>query len=563
MKRILSILVIAVMLCTSLTVVTSAATADLVFQSVEGTAVIDGVKDDAYANALNLKMDQKGGGDLYDAPLADVYILNDAEYVYLLVEVTDANLDNTNAEVYAQDSVEIFWMDDNKQVQIRYRYDGEMSGAVEKDQGNAVALTDIGYNVEIKMPITDVLNNQLEMCLQLNDCRDGLRDNTCHITGNPDATNAYQRSNREAVQYDCWWTLTLAGEHADTRQAPEPVDESVYNWVLEDTHAELTEVPYGFQLFTMDNVNYSWVATGGYYTFTFGEVGTHTWTGLANSFFMTEELTAGYTKDPKFGMQVTDHSYLQLPAGAEVGDTGESAMVKLEYKDITIKAEGYADVIVPGAVYEALWTVKQENGYTSGQNFEIDFVKPIKEQLGLDTKGLIEYMLLVDEIQFEINLTEFNGVTYDELIAYEEVLYAATAEVLALVQPYVDEAEAALDAAKDVEGNDVDALNGYLATAQAAADNAVAAAGDNADAMYLASNATDAVEDIEKLITRAEKAIEEERIAAEEAAKAEAERIAEEEAAAKKTTTIVVIAVVAVVVVVAVILLVVLKKKKK
>lgn len=567
MKRILSILVIAVMLCTSLTVITSAATADLVFQSVEGTAVIDGVKDDAYANALNLKMDQKGesngGGALYDSPLAEVYILNDAEYVYVLVEVTDANLDATNAEFYAQDSVEIFWMADNKQVQIRYRYDDEMSGAVEKDQGHAVVLTDIGYNVEIKMPITDVLNNQLEMCLQINDCKDGVRDATCYITGNPDGDNAYQRTNREATQYDNWWTLTLAGEHADTRQAPEPLDESLYNWVLEDTYAELTEVPYGFQIFTMDNVNYSWVATGGYYTFTFGEVGTHTWTGLANSFFMTEELTAGYTKDPKFGMQVTDHSYLQLPAGAEVGDTGESAMVKLEYKDIIIKAQGYADVVVPGAVYEALWTVKQENGYTSGQNFEIDFVKPIKEQLGLDTKGLVEYMLLVDEIQFEINLTEFNGVTYDELVAYEEILNAATEEILVAVQPYVDEAEAALDAAKDVEGNDLDALNGYLATAQAAADNAVAAAGDNADAMYLASNATDAVEDIQKLITRAEKAIEEERIAAEEAAKAEAERIAAEEAAAKKTTTIVVIAVVAVVVVVAVILLVVLKKKKK
>lgn len=575
MRKLFCLLTVIAMLCSVMTVFAFGATADLVHQSVEGTAVIDGAKDDAYAKALNLKMDQKGesngGGALYDSPLADAYILNDAEYVYVLVEVYDDNLDMGNAEVYAQDSVEIFWMENNAQVQIRYRYDGEMSGSVDMDKGHAVVLTDKGYNVEFKMPITDVLNNQIEMCLQINDCKDGVRDATCYITGNPDGDNAYQRTNRES-SYDVWWTLTLAGDHADSRTAPEPEDESAYDWELTaENYAAVTEVPYGFQIFTMDMVNYSWVASGGYYTDTFGTHMTHTWTDMANSFFMTEDLTAGYTKDPKFAMQVNDHNYLKLPDGSVQGDTGESAKFVFEYQDIIIKADGYADVIVPGGRYEEIFEIVNMGTYNSGNNFEIDFVKPIKEQLGLDTKGLVEYMLVVDEIYFDINLVEFNGITYDELIAYEEALNAASEEICAKVQPYADEAEAAKDAAKDAdkaidETSDLNAhlevLKGYLATAQAAYDNAVAAAGDNPDALDLVADCTDAIEDIQKLITRTEEDI---AAAAEAAAKAEEERIAAEEAAkaAAQNTTIMIIVIVAVVVIVAIIIIVIVAKSKK
>lgn len=575
MKKLFCILTAIAMLCSVMTVFAFGATADIVHQSVEGTAVIDGTKDDAYTNALNLKMEQKGvhngAGEVYESPLADVYILNDAEYVYILLEVYDDNLDATNTELYAQDSVEIFWMEDNSQVQVRYRYDGEMSGSVAKDKGNAVVSTDVGYNVEIKMPITDVLNNQIEMCLQINDCKDGLRDATCYITGNADGDDAYQRTSRES-SYDNWWTLTLAGEHADSRTAPEPADESVYDWELTDeNYAEVTEVPYGFQVFTMDMVNYSWVAHGGYYTDSFGTPMTHTWTDMTNTFLMTEDLTAGYTKDPKFAMQVNDHSYLKLPDGAQVGDTGESAKYVFDYKDIVIKAEGYADVIVPGAVHETIWTVKQESGYTSGNNFEIDFVKPIKEQLGLDTKGLTEYMLAVYEIQFDINLIEFNGITYDELTAYEEVLFAASEELCAQIEPYADEADAAKDAAKDADravdettdlSAHLEALKGYLATAQAAYDNAAALAGDNAEALALVDDCADAVEDIQKLITRTEEDI----AAAEKAAAEEAERLAAEEAAANaasRTTTIIIVIVALAVIAVAVIIVLVAKNKKK
>ncbi len=367
---------------------------------------------------------------------------------------------------------------------------------------------------------------------------------------------------------------------------------TAYDWELnEETYAIVAEVPFGFQLFTMDNVNYSWVANGGYRYFpgNFGDVVTQHWTGLANSFFMTEELTAGYTKDPKFGMQVTHANYLQLPAGAAVGDTGESARYKLEYKDIIIKAPGYADVIVPGAVYESLWLVKQENGYTSGASFDIDFVKPIKEQLGLDTKGLVEYMLAVDEVEFEISFTEFNGITAEEFLAYEEVLIATVLEALAGVQPYLDEAEAAKDAAMEADkavddttdlAAHVEVLKGYLATAQAAYDNAVAAAGDNADALVLAEDCVDAIKNIQKLITRAEEDIAAAQASAEEETPAETpedekpadEKPADEKPADEKPAEAepaeggsvgIVIAIVAVVVVAVVVIVILVAKKKK
>lgn len=577
MKKIFCLLTAIAMLCSVMTVFAFGATADIVHQSVEGTAVIDGAKDDAYANALNLKMDQKGArngsGELYASPLADVYILNDADYVYVLVEVTDDSLDMSNSELYAQDSVEIFWMDSNAQVQIRYRYDGEMSGSTAKDQGHAVVLTDVGYNVEIKMPITDVLDNQIEMCLQINDCKDGIREATCYITGNPDGDDAYQRTSRDVTQYDNWWTLTLAGDHADSREVAEPDEKSEYDWELTDeNYAEITEVPYGFQVFTMDMANYSWVAFGGYHYDTFGTPMTYTWTDMSNTFLMTEALTVGYTKDPKFGIQVNEHNYLRLPEGSVQGDTGESARFAFDYEDIIIKAEGYEDVIVPGAHYEALWTVTNMGSYNSGINFEIDFVKPIKEQLGLDTKGLTEYMLAVYEIQFSVNMTEFNGITYDELAAYEEALNAVSEEICTQIQPYADEAEAALDAAKAAnkalnETSDLAAhlevLEGYLATAQTAYDNAAALAGDNAEALELVDDCADAIKDIQKLINRTNEDI----TAAEEAKRAEEERIAAEEAeaaakAASKTTTVIIVIVAVVVIVAVIVILLVLKAKK-
>lgn len=228
MKKLIGILAVCIAMCLCMTAVSFAATADIVHQSVEGTAVIDGTKDDAYANALTLPFIQKGesngGGEVFDAPQGTAYIINDAEWVYVYFEVYDSALDNTSANNYEQDSIEAFWMVDNSKTQIRYHYDG----VVDADSGTApvdgtdykAVTTDNGYAVELRLPITDVKANQIEMCLQINACTDGKRDCTIYIEGNAAADNAYQRSNRQ-TEYDVWWTLALAGDHADSRVDPE------------------------------------------------------------------------------------------------------------------------------------------------------------------------------------------------------------------------------------------------------------------------------------------------------------------------------------------------------
>lgn len=72
MKKLSSLLVVAVALCLAAAMCVSAATADIVHQSVEGTAVIDGTKDEAYDNALTLDFvqqgDTNGTGELMDTP---------------------------------------------------------------------------------------------------------------------------------------------------------------------------------------------------------------------------------------------------------------------------------------------------------------------------------------------------------------------------------------------------------------------------------------------------------------------------------------------------------------
>ena len=135
MKKVIAITLAVLMFCVNAAVVAVADTADIVKQSVEGTAVIDGTKDEAYADALTLEIKQKGmfngDGSLLDEPEGVVYIINDAEFVYMYVDVLDDNLDNTNTNNYAKDSVEVFWMVDNEKAQIRYHYDG----TVDEDSG--------------------------------------------------------------------------------------------------------------------------------------------------------------------------------------------------------------------------------------------------------------------------------------------------------------------------------------------------------------------------------------------------------------------------------------------
>ncbi len=561
MKKLLCILV-ALTLVMSMATMVSAKTADIKHQSVEGTATIDGVKDEAYDSGLILPIVQKGtsngGGELLETAIATAYYLNDAEWVYLFVDVIDDTIDNTSANNYEQDSVEVFWMADNAKNQIRFHYDG----VVDADSGTApesvAVLTDTGYAIEIKFPITDVLNNEIETCIQVNYCADGARLHTTYIEGNAAGDDGWQRSNRQS-EYDVWWTLVLAGEHADTRVDPEPEPMEL----TKDNYTTVQTIPVFVQLFTQDQVNWGWVGVGAGVNGTYGTPIEITWELLQNIAVWDETTTKDFTVDPKFNIQMGNPDFLKLPEGAVEGDTGETGTFGYTYSDIVIKADGYADVIYPAGHVEKELTVKQEAWGRGGDAIEISLVPTIKEQLGLDTAALCEYLKNVSSVSLTITLDSYNLVT-PALI--DEFLVALDAEDEALIvtlQEYADKVAAALESAKAT--TDVAALEELASDAQKAVNRAKKEAEGYTKATAWAEALQASVDEINALVEAAKAPVEE----APAETPAEEEKPAEEKPAdttpadkAEGGSTGLIIGIIAAVVVIAVVVILLAKKKK-
>lgn len=469
MKKIMSILVVLAMILSMATMVSAYSTADINHQSVEGTATIDGVKDDAYNNGLILAIDQKGtsngGGELLETPIGTAYILNDAEYVYWFVEVIDDTLDNTSGHAYEQDSVEIFYMDDNSKVQLRFCYDGNLgadTGTAPADEDWAIVTTDTGYNFEFKMPITDVKNNEIETCIQINYCADGSRTHTTYITGNAAGDDGWQRSTRQS-DYDCWWTLTLAGDHEDTRVDPEekPDELTKKNWEKYQT------VPTYIQLFAQDQVNWGWIGVGSGVSGVFNTTSELNWTDLKMIMNFDETTTSDFTVDPKFRIQLGNSEFLALPEDAADGDYGDSGKFNYTYTDIVITADGYADVVIPAGEVGGTLQVKKESWGRGGDALEIDLVAPIKEQLGLDTAALCEYLKNVTSVSTNITLVSYNLVTQDIIDEFLVALDAEYDELLVELQEFFDKVTAAEEVVAD-EAADVAAKEEAIAEAQKA-----------------------------------------------------------------------------------------------
>lgn len=493
MKKLFAILVVAAMALSLLPMTMSAATADLVKESVEGTAVIDGEKDDAYANALTLELIHKGksngDGSKMDAAAGIAYILNDAEYVYVYADIFDTELDNTSTNNYEQDSLEVFWMVDNSKTQIRYHYDG----VVDNDSGTApvegtdyaAKITDTGYVIELKLPITDVKNNSIEMCLQINACTAGSRDCTIYIEGNPDGDDAWQRSNRQS-DYDCWWTLALAGDHEDNRVDPveEPIELTVKNY------QKMYEVSVYAQIYSQGRVDWSeWRAMGTGMSAKLGDTITpEGWQGMMSYAIFQDTVTdadgneqdvdavktSNFTVDPIWAIQIGDDNFLAPSLeGKEVGDTGDSGRYQFTYTDITIKATGYNDVVVPGATITPKWLIKQESGYTSGAATTIDLVAPVKEQLGLTTEQFIkEYIPAVTDVLTSITFDTFELLSLDDVKAFEETLVALEQEFIDTeLKDDTDKVVAALEAAS-AEGATAEDIAAALSDATKATNHA-------------------------------------------------------------------------------------------
>lgn len=566
MKKLISIIAVAIAICMCMTVVSFAKTADLVHTSVEGTAVIDGEKDDAYANALALDFVQKGesngSGETLDAPIGTAYIINDASYVYVYVDVLDTTIDNTSGNVYEQDSVEGFWMVDNAKAQCRFHYDGTVDDDSGAHDEFAAKMTDTGYAIEYRFPITDVLNNQIEMCIQINYASEGKREYTCFIANNAEGDNAWQRSNRQS-EFDCWWTLTLAGDHADSRVDPEPE-------AMELTAKNFDEVrnaKLSASIHTQNNVSWDdWkVWTTESYNIGLTETVEIDWTSFDKSEF-TAEKTKDWTVLPQFSLDLNDAAgYLKMPADAVEGDKGDNADFAYTYTDIVISAEGYEDVIIPGATVSKNWEIYIPSwGGTAGNGDGIDLATGIKNATGWTVEEVVNFMAAITEIKTTITFDSLNLVNAEVISAFEEQLNAEDEAKVAELQQYVDRVEAAKATIAD-EAADLEAKKAALDDARKAANRSVKDAGTYTKALEVANGLVSQVEELTKTVEELEAAA-----AAVPETPAEDENKAEENKPAdttpkdeKSSNTGLIVGIVIAVVVIAVIAVVAVMGKKK
>ncbi|MCD8007281.1 MAG: hypothetical protein LUF29_10075 [Oscillospiraceae bacterium] len=568
MKRLIGIICVVLALTLTMTAI-AFADPSTVNTSVEGTATVDGTKDEAYDAATALEFVQKGssngGSEVLDEPIGRAYIINDSEWVYVWFEVYDDSLDQGSANTYEQDSVEFFWMDNNSKYQLRVRYDGSTTADTGSDWADKGAefvavITDNGYAVEAKFPITDVKDNQIEMTLQINACSDGSRDYTCYILGNDDADNAYQRTSRD-TDYDVWWTLTLAGEFEDTRvdTADLPLE------LTADNYQTVQGLKIGAQAYGQENVTWSnWTSVGSYTSVGYGDSVDVSWDYDAYTFdgLFTEENTSGWTVNPALAIQIQDDGYLQLPEDAQTGDTGDSARFTFTYSDITITADGYDDIVIAGDTVTTRWTIKEEGGWTSGTSKAIDLLAPIMQATGLDLQGVVEqYLPSMTNISFSLSFDAFELVYPEDIDAFLVELDAEDEEVLASLQEYIDRVDAAEEIINNSEST-AEEMEDALDDAKKAANRATKAA----EGYTKATAAADELQDRVATMTATVESLtatEEEEVVEEEDTSSSSDTGSSSSSSSSSTGVVVGIIIVIVVIVVVVVVVVVTGKKKK
>ena len=318
------------------------------------------------------------------------------------------------------------------------------------------------------------------------------------------------------------------------------------------------------QLYTQCRVDLSgWAAIGTGTQVPWTQTVDYTWDSIAMLMNYDETTTADYTVDPVFSMQINDNGWLKLPEGAVAGDLGDEADYVISYGDITIKAEGYNDVVIPGGVIDTTWQIKEEGGWQSGNNSSVDFITPIKTQLGLDTAALCEYLKVLTSVSTSVTYVSYNLVDQAVMDAYLVQLDAEDEALIVELQEYADkvtEAKAAADAAN----GDVAALEAAASDAQKAVNRAIKEAEGYTKATEWANALQATVDEINAMVEAAKAPVEE--TPAEDETPADETPVDDEtptDTASEGGATGIIIAVVAVVVIAVVAVVAFLAKKKK
>lgn len=156
--------------------------------ATQGTPVIDGKIDDIWndANVIPISSAQQA----WDVSNGEARVLWDSKYLYVLVEVSDSELDKSSDVVHEQDSAEVFIDETNSKsssyvegvVQYRINYDNEQTfnpGEVEGFESKThVDKSANGYIVEMKIPFKEITPKDgvvIGFDVQINDAKNGSR----------------------------------------------------------------------------------------------------------------------------------------------------------------------------------------------------------------------------------------------------------------------------------------------------------------------------------------------------------------------------------------------------
>ncbi len=170
--------------------------------AVFGTPTIDGVIDGVWSKTPALPIDSYQLA--WQGASGTAKVLWDAQNLYVLMQVNDAQLDKSSVNAHEQDSVEVFLDENNAKLfsydeddgQYRVNFDNETSfnpPSLADGFESATVVSGTNYVVEMKLPfktITPSNNMQIGFDAQINDAKDGGRQSVA--TWNDTTGQGYQ-----------------------------------------------------------------------------------------------------------------------------------------------------------------------------------------------------------------------------------------------------------------------------------------------------------------------------------------------------------------------------------
>lgn len=156
----------------------------------KGTITVDGVEEGEWEKAQELELTVIAAEEGQPEASARAKVLWDENALYVLMKVTDPNLDVSGSEVHTRDSVEVFidekndkaegYKLDDKQYRINCENEHSFNGSECKEDyiTSETVKTEDGYMIEVAIQWTDV-QVQPDMLIgfevQINDCKAGKR----------------------------------------------------------------------------------------------------------------------------------------------------------------------------------------------------------------------------------------------------------------------------------------------------------------------------------------------------------------------------------------------------